>query len=502
MARKRKGSHQITALYERLSKDDEQQGESNSISNQKAFLEDYARQHGFNNIRHYSDDGFTGRNFKRPGFQQMLADIKTGEIGTIIVKDMSRLGRNYLEVGTYTEMVFPQEGVRFIAVINNVDSNNPSENEFTPFVNIMNDFYSKDISKKIQSILNAKMKDGIRCSSTAPYGYTRSPEDKHKLVIEPEAAKVVQRIFEMIASGQSRSSVVRTLTSEGVLTPAAYMQIHQPSECKVKVEPGYCKWNLTTLNTILNRQEYLGHLVLRKTTCVNFKSNLRRETTEAEQYFFPNVHEPIISQELWDKVHRTVTFSTRVSLYDDEKANAHFTGLVFCADCGSKMQVRVGHSELQTPYLFYMCQSQRHSDEATTGSHYVSDKDLLALLKEYLLVISRQIISDEQKFVNELQQKWQMLQDSIPGQLKSEQKAAKRRYDELDVLIGGLYENYMTGHLPERQYHLLMDRYAEEQKKLGSRIQEIDTEIEAESIPQWYSLSCVCCIFRKRNENI
>lgn len=216
---KAKGTERITALYERLSRDDEQQGESNSISNQKSFLEDYAKKNRYGNIRHYTDDGYTGRNFKRPGFQAMLEDIQAGKVGTVIVKDMSRFGRNYLEVGFYTEILFPKKDIRFIAINNNVDSFNPQDNDFTPFLNIMNEFYAKDTSKKIQSIFDARMRDGLRCSASVPYGYTLSKEDRQTLLVEPEASKVVVRIFEMMAKGNNTGEIARILSSEGVLTP-------------------------------------------------------------------------------------------------------------------------------------------------------------------------------------------------------------------------------------------------------------------------------------------
>lgn len=259
---KTKGLDRITALYERLSRDDEQQGESNSISNQKSFLEEYARKNCYGNIRHYTDDGYTGRNFKRPGFQSMLDDIQDGKVGTVIVKDMSRLGRNYLEVGFYTEMLFPKKNIRFIAINNNVDSSKPQDNDFTPFLNIMNEFYAKDTSKKIQSIFDARMREGHRCSGTFPYGYTLSKEDK-TLIVDPMAAEVVVRIFEMMASGtENTSSIAKKLSSEGILTPGAYQKKYHSFGSTVPDD--YCKWNRTSVLTILKNKEYLGHTVLKK----------------------------------------------------------------------------------------------------------------------------------------------------------------------------------------------------------------------------------------------
>ncbi len=293
-----KDLNKITALYERLSRDDELQGESNSISNQKTFLEDYAVKNGFVNIKHYTDDGYTGRNFKRPGFQKLLDDIEHDKIGAVIVKDMSRFGRNYLQVGFYTDMLFPKKNVHFIAINSNVDSEseNPNQNDFAPFLNIMNEWYSKDTSNKIKSIFDSRMQEGKRCSGSIPYGYYRKLGDKQTLYVDPVSSKIVVRIFEMMAKGSNNYTIAETLTREKIPTPSAYAIEFHPEQKSSDVEIGYCKWNSSTIGDILNRQEYLGHTVLRKSISVNFKLDRRRKTEKEEQYFFPNTHEAIISQ--------------------------------------------------------------------------------------------------------------------------------------------------------------------------------------------------------------
>ena len=214
--------NRITALYERLSRDDEIQGESNSITNQKQYLEDYAVQNGFENIRHFSDDGYSGTNFNRPAFNALLAEIEAGRVGTVIVKDMSRFGRNYLQVGFYTEMMFPKKGVRFIAVNNGVDSANPADNDFTPFLNIMNEWYAKDTSKKIKAVFKARMRDGKRVSGAVPYGYYRKPEDKQTLYVDEVSASVVRRIFQLACEGMGATAIADTLSADKVLIPSAY----------------------------------------------------------------------------------------------------------------------------------------------------------------------------------------------------------------------------------------------------------------------------------------
>ena len=214
-----RGYERITALYERLSQDDELQSESNSILNQKKYFEDYAKKNGYGNIRHYTDDGYSGTNFKRPGFQALLSDIEEDRVGTLIVKDMSRLGRNYLEVGFYTEMLFPKKRVRFIAINSNVDSANPNYNDFSPFINIMNEWYAKDTSNKIKSIFDARMREGKRVCSSVPYGYYRDPADKQHLLINPVSSAVVVRVFEMMAAGMNTTEICEVLTRDKVLIP-------------------------------------------------------------------------------------------------------------------------------------------------------------------------------------------------------------------------------------------------------------------------------------------
>lgn len=227
---KRSEPMKITALYERLSRDDDLQGESNSILNQKSYLEAYAQKNGFTNVRHFTDDGYSGVNFNRPGFQSMLAEIEAGRVGTVIVKDMSRFGRNYLQVGFYTEIMFPQKDVRFIAINSNIDSNRPADNDFAPFLNIMNEYYAKDTSNKIKAVFNSRMQNGKRCSGSIPYGYNRLPNDKQMLVVDPVAAEVVRRIFNYAAKGKSAGEIADILTADKVLIPAAYTEKYHPEQ--------------------------------------------------------------------------------------------------------------------------------------------------------------------------------------------------------------------------------------------------------------------------------
>ena len=274
----------ITALYERLSRDDDLTGESNSITNQKKYLEDYARRNGFENIRHFTDDGFSGVNFNRPGFQSLIKEVEAGNVETLIVKDMSRLGRNYLQVGFYTEVLFPQKNVRFLAINNSIDSNNASDNDFAPFLNTMNEWYAKDTSNKIKAIFDARMKDGKRCSGSIPYGYNRLPSDKQTLVVDPVASEVVKRIFTLANDGKSTRAIAEILTEEKVLTPAAYAKEYHPEQYNGNKFTNPYLWAMSTIRNILDRQEYLGHTVLRKSVSTNFKLHKRRRTVCISEY--------------------------------------------------------------------------------------------------------------------------------------------------------------------------------------------------------------------------
>lgn len=244
----------VTALYERLSRDDEQAGESNSIQNQKMYLEEYARQKGLRNIRHFSDDGYSGTNFNRPGFTALLEEIEAGHVETLVVKDLSRFGRNYLQVGYYTEILFPKKGVRFIAINNSVDSANPTDNDLTPFLNIMNEWYAKDTSNKIKAVFKSRMEKGLRCSGSIPYGYKRTKDDKQQLLVDEPAAEVVRRIFRLACQGIGTTAIAEMLTADKVLIPAAYVAKTSPENCRHKEVIDPYRWSATTVGYILDRQ--------------------------------------------------------------------------------------------------------------------------------------------------------------------------------------------------------------------------------------------------------
>ncbi|MCC8105246.1 MAG: recombinase family protein [Clostridiales bacterium] len=476
----------ITALYERLSKDDELQGESNSIINQKEYLESYARQNGFKNIRHYTDDGYSGTNFNRPGFQALLADVEAGKVGIVCVKDMSRFGRNYLQVGYYTEITFPQKGIRFIAVNNSIDSDNPTDNDFTPFLNIMNEWYAKDTSKKIKAIFKSRMQDGKRCSGSIPYGYTRNADDKQTLIVDEEAAGVVRRIFQLASEGIGVSQIADILTADKVLIPSAYSERYHPENARnSRYHDPYC-WNGNTVSAILDRQEYLGHTVLGKSICDNFKTKKRRKATPDELMIFPDTHEAIIDQETWDKAQRLRKRSVK-RLADG--TNTHrLSGLVFCADCGARMSFCSPSCKKREDGTVYdsdtgfQCSHYRNKIEGCT-SHFIKASTLEDVILQAIRLVSQYVLENEMEFISQLKEQCAVRQSEATREYQKELDAANKRFSELDLLIEGLYENSVTGMLPERQVQRLMAKYDEEQSRLEARISKLQEAIEADAAP-------------------
>ena len=479
MAKSNQGK--ITALYERLSRDDELQGESNSILNQKKYLEDYARKSGFNNIQHFTDDGYSGTNFNRPGFQSMIAEIEAGHIATVIVKDMSRFGRNYLEVGFYTEIQFPSKGVRFIAINNNVDSANPTDNDFTPFLNIMNEWYAKDTSNKIRAVFKSRMQDGKRCSGSIPYGYKRIPGDKQTLYVDEEAATIVRKIFEMAANGSSMAKIAQTLSDEKVLIPSAYEEQHgsKAAQCHSYHDP--YRWNTTTITYILDRQEYLGHTVLRKSIRENFKLKKRRAATPEEQMIFRDTHEAIIDQETWDKAQRLRKRCPK--RLPDGTYTHRLSGMVFCADCGSRMSFSSPEAKHRDSGVVYdsdsswQCSKYRNMYVSCT-SHFIKTSTIEAAILNAIKAMTKEIIENEDEFAEQLQAAWENQNTHASSESKKELLSVQKRIDELDALIRSLYENSVLGKIPERQYQRLMAQYDEEQTVCEARIAELKKELE------------------------
>jgi site-specific DNA recombinase len=469
-----------TALYERLSRDDEMQGESNSIVNQKRYLEEYAQAQGFKNIRHFTDDGYSGTNFKRPGFQKMIAAIEAGEIDVVCVKDLSRFGRDYLKVGFYTEIMFPEKGVRFIAINNSVDSANPMENDFTPFLNIMNEWYAKDTSNKIRAIFRSRMQDGKRCSGAIPYGYKRDPEDKNHLLIEEEAAKVVRRIYQMVIDGMGSQAIANQLTADNVLIPSAYLEQSEHGESRNHSYHDPCRWNCTAVSYILDKQEYMGHTVLGKTICENFKTKKRRKARPDELIIFENTHEPIIDAETWHLVQK-LRRRTRRKLANGSYSH-RLSGLVYCADCGKRLSYSSPQSQHRPDGKTYDADSSFRcptykSMYGECTMHYIKSSTLDKLVDEAVRKIARYVLRNEQAFLEQVRVLTSADQKQTQSEDKKELVNIKKRIAELDNYIKRLYEGNASGKIPDRQFEKLMAQYDSEQQELEERVKEIEASI-------------------------
>ncbi|MCD8337401.1 MAG: recombinase family protein [Lachnospiraceae bacterium] len=471
----------FTALYERLSHDDELQGESNSITNQKKYLEDYARRNGFRKIRHFTDDGYSGTNFNRPGFSALLSEIEAGRVKTVIVKDMSRFGRNYLQVGFYTEMLFPEKGVRFIAINNSIDSANPADNDFTPFLNIMNEWYAKDTSKKIRTVFRSRMQDGKRCSGSIPYGYIRKPGDKQTLYVDEEAAAVVRRIFKRAAEGIPMSEIASELTEDKVLIPAAYKEKLTEGNARSHYYHDKYTWTCQAVNSILGRQEYLGYTVLGKTVRENFKNHKVRKASPDELLVFPNTHEAIIDQETWDNAQRLRIRKPRH--LSNGQITHRLSGMIFCADCGSRMSYSSADTHHRPNGKTYDCESYfqcshyRNIYEQCT-SHYVKASVLEETVLRAIQSVSVYVMENEERFIREMKDQWKQQQSEASVENRKELAAAQSRVAELDMLIRNLYESNAAGKLPDRQFQRLMTQYDAEQEQMENRVTELQALAE------------------------
>ena len=468
----------FTALYERLSRDDELIGESNSIKNQKQLLENYAHKNGYSPIRHFTDDGVSGTTFEREGFQAMIAEVEAGNVSAVIVKDMSRFGRDYLKVGFYTEVMFKEKGVRFIAINNGIDSANQQDSDFTPFLNIMNEWYARDASRKIQAVFKSRMQDGKRVSPSVPYGYLRSPEDKQKLIIDEEPAAVVRRIYQMVIEGKGVTAIADILTAEKVLIPSAYAKIHCPENNHSKGFTNPYLWSATAVSYILEKQEYMGHTVLGKTVSVSYKTKKRRKAEPDELMIFKNTHPAIVDEETWylaQKLRKTV----RKPSYD--RPPHPLTGLVYCADCGHKMTHRQPSPTKKKKYDAddaYICGSYRQRTRNCT-MHFIKTSVLWELILTAIREVSDYVRQDEQAFIDKVQQTSTLQIAQTQREQKRRLSEATERNSELNTLIKKLYEGNATGKIPDKHFERLLAEYDREQTALETEIEGLQEQIDS-----------------------
>ena len=470
-------NEKITALYERLSrddfgKDDDQQRESNSISNQKAMLEEFAARQGFTNIVHFTDDGISGTCFDRPGFLAMMKEVEAGNVEYLCIKDMSRMGRDYLKVGQIME-ILRQRGVRLIAINDGVDSAR-GDDDFTPFRNIMNEYYARDTSRKIRSTFQSKGKSGKHLTGTVIYGYLWN-EARDQWLVDPEAAEVVKRIFAMTIEGYGPYQIASKLKSEKVLIPSAYLAQHGEGVNKNKTFKDVYGWGSSTICNILEKREYLGHTINFKTR-KHFKDKKSHYVPEDEWTIFENTHEPIIDQQTFDLVQK---IRGNVRRYPDGWGEAApLTGLLYCADCGGKMYVHRTNNGKRISQ--YTCSQYTKVPCGTLckTQHRINEDVVLSLVSEMLKAIAEYAKHDRAEFVRVVQEAQSSQQTAEVRKQRTRLATAKQRVSELEVLLCKIYEDNILGKLSDSRYATLDAQYEKEQSELTAEISVLEKAVK------------------------
>ena len=467
-------SNQIrkTALYCRLSQDDGIEGDSNSIQNQKAILQKFAEEHHFPSPCFYVDDGFSGGTFQRPAFQQMISDMENGEIGIIVTKDLSRLGRNQLHTGLYIEERFPMFGVRYIAINDNVDTDSSESNDLMPFKNLFNEWFIRDTSRKIRAVLKAKAERGERLGSRAPYGYRKAPDTK-KLIVDEEAAAIVRRIFAMCASGSGPSQIARILKKEQILTPTmyAYTRYGITHTCLDTAHP--YNWSDSAIANLLENEIYLGNTVNMKHSSRSYKDKRRVEHPREECMVFENTHPALITREVWDIVQRVRKNKRRLTKMEEQNK---YSGLVFCADCGSNMVLHRAHT-MSASYNHFTCRTYKKDWEACTG-HYIRECVLDEVVLEDLRRVTAMARERPEEFAAYIGSRQSAeIQREIRRQEK-ELAAMRKRKAELDAIFKKLYEDSVLSRITTEQFQMLSSSYTEEQNQIAAGIPQKEADIQ------------------------
>ncbi len=460
----------ITALYCRLSRDDELQGDSNSIINQKAILQKYADDNGFGNTMFFVDDGYSGTNFDRPDWQRLISLAEDGKIGTVIVKDMSRLGRDYLKVGYYTEVFFPGVDIRFIAINNGVDSANQQDSDFTPFLNIINEWYAKDTSKKIRAVFKAKGQSGKPLCTNPPYGYVKAPEDKSRWIIDPEAAEIVREIFSLCVQGYGPTQIAKELTQRKIENPVAHARRLGITIPAKPLDDDPCIWHDSTVARLLTRVEYLGHTANFKTYRKSYKNKKQMHNDREEWQIFEHTHEAIIDQETFDIVQKIRDGRRRLTPMGEMPI---LSGMLFCADCGAKLyQVRGRGWEHSQEY--FVCATYR-KQKGKCSSHQIRNVVIEQLLLDDIRRVTSYAREHEDEFVRLVTQKSKQETERNLRESKKELEAAKARVSKLDGIIQRLYEDNIEGKVSDERFAKLTDTYEAEQRELERRIAELQS---------------------------
>ena len=465
-----KNNDKLTALYCRLSRDDESQGDSNSIKNQKTILQKYADDNGFSNTEFFVDDGYSGTNFDRPDWQRLLSQVEEGNIGTVIVKDMSRLGRDYLKVGYYTEVLFPGSDIRFIAINNNVDSANQQDSDFTPFLNIINEWYAKDTSKKIRSVFKSKGQSGKPLCTNPPYGYIKDPENRTHWIVDEKAAKVVKQAFHLCMQGYGPTQIAKEFSKRKIMNPTAHAKANGVNIPDNRGHDDDYIWRGSTIVHMLSRQEYLGHTVNFKTYRKSYKQKKQMKNDPSEWMIFKNTHEAIIEESVFEVVQRIRDGRRRLTPMGEMPI---LSGMMFCADCGNKLyQVRGRGWEHEKEY--FVCATYRKI-KGGCSSHQIRNVVVEELLLDGIRKVTAFARNYEQEFVELVTKKTRTELDKSLRDCKRELEQSQARIKKLDEIIQKLYEDNIEGKISDERFAKMSANYEAEQHTLENRVAELQT---------------------------
>ena len=471
MAKQAEKKEKITALYCRLSQDDGREGESNSISNQKEILMQYAKQHGFLHPEFFIDDGVSGTTFARPDFQRMQRMAENGQIATIIVKDLSRFGRNYLEVGKYLEITYPTLGIRFIAIQENVDTMNNTGTEMMPFNNIFNEWYAAQTSKKIRAVQKAKADNGERVSASIPYGYKKSPDNPKQWIIDEPAAEVVRYIYKLCLEGLGPTQIAKRLRAEKILCPTAYFEsVGKATANKTPSDP--YRWCGDTTKRIIDNRQYTGCTINFKSSMISYKIHKRLPNDESEWQIIPNTQEAIIDETTWERVQELRKNRRRNTATGRESI---FSGLVYCADCGSKLYFCASKS-ITEKQEFYRCAAYKENT-GTCSIHYIRDVVLRQLVLETIQKVAEFVQGFEPVFVYLFAKKNAEGRKKNIRAMKIKAEQSKKRIAELDKLIERIYTDNVMGKISDERFAIMSANFEAEQKELRESLVELEQAI-------------------------
>ena len=474
MKRAKLNNDKITALYCRLSKDDGTNNESMSISTQKTMLKDYAKRNGFLNCQFYVDDGYSGTNYDRPAFRQLIEDIQDGEVSTLITKDLSRLGRNYLETGTYIEVFFPNHNVRYIAINDGVDSIDNAQMDITPFRNIINEMYAKDTSRKIKSALHARRMQGKYMATTAPFGYQKDEKDHNHLVIDEVTAPVVELIFSIAEEGVGLHTICNRLRKAKVMKPSFYKK--ELFERFTDEEKMY-DWDTAYVSQILHNPVYAGNLTVADKPTKTMRSKKRQYIPYAEREIIYGTHEPIIEQNRWNNVQKILQSRPPVIGESSSGYDNIFRGIIKCADCGSAMLAKVEQKRKRNNVIdktFYCCTKYRKFGKEGCSSHTIEARTVHEVVLADIQKHAGQALADRKAMVTEIAERLNLQLSADREQQKKELRQCKQRVSEIENLYAKLYEDLTRELITERRFQMLSARYDSEQEELTAKIKELE----------------------------